>query len=141
MHPILLHGCETWSVRVADERMLAVFSNDSIRRIRHVKCRGCMLSVKLRRRICLISIPALLVQRRLLWFCNTARHPGGKLVKDLLLPKPPRMWRRRIGGQLKTWTTTTRVDLEPLSGPRVFGHAHKRKDWMKVWMSLKCLCP
>ncbi len=27
---ILLYGCETWPVRVADERMLEVFDNDSI---------------------------------------------------------------------------------------------------------------
>ncbi len=30
---ILLYGCGTWPVRVADERMLEVFDNDSIRRI------------------------------------------------------------------------------------------------------------
>ncbi len=30
---ILLYGCETWWVRVADQRMLEVFDNDSIRRI------------------------------------------------------------------------------------------------------------
>ncbi len=30
---ILLYGCETWPIRVADERMLEVFDNDSIRRI------------------------------------------------------------------------------------------------------------
>ncbi len=34
---ILLHGCETWPVRVADERMLEVFDNDSIRRILSVR--------------------------------------------------------------------------------------------------------
>ncbi len=33
MRSILLYGCETWPVRVADERMLEVFDNDSIRRI------------------------------------------------------------------------------------------------------------
>ncbi len=36
---ILLYGCETWPVRVADERMLEVFDNDSIRRILRVRRR------------------------------------------------------------------------------------------------------
>ncbi len=34
---ILLYGCETWPVRVADERMLVVFDNDSICRILHAR--------------------------------------------------------------------------------------------------------
>ncbi len=36
------------------------------------------------------------------------------------------------GRQLKTCATTTKVNLEPLSGPRVFGYARWRKDWAKV---------
>ncbi len=34
---ILLYGCETWPVRVADERMLAGFDNDSIHHILHTR--------------------------------------------------------------------------------------------------------
>ncbi len=69
------YGCETWPVRVADERMFEVFDYDSIRRILRVKRRDYMPSVKFRRRLCLTSIPALLVQRRLRWFSNAARRP------------------------------------------------------------------
>ncbi len=29
----------------------------------------------------------------------------GELIEDLLLPTPPRTWRRQAGGQLKTWPT------------------------------------
>ncbi len=112
--------------------MLEVFDNDRIRRILRVRRRGCVPSVELRRRLCLTSILALLVQRRLRWFGHAARRPEGKLIKDLLLPTPPRTWRRRTGGQLKTWATTIKADLEPISGPRVFGHAQRRKDWVKV---------
>ncbi len=50
-----------------------------------------------------------------------------ELIKDLLLPTPPRTWRRQAGGQLKTWATTVKADLEP-----IFGHARWRKDWVKV---------
>ncbi len=132
VRPILLHGCETWPVRVADERILEVFDNDSIRRILRVRRRDCVPSVELRRRLCLTRIPALLVQRRLRWFGHAARRPEGELIKDLLLPTPPRTWRRRAGGQMQKWATTTKADLEPISGPRVFGHARWRQDWVKV---------
>ncbi len=33
---------------------------------------------------------------------------------------------------MKTWATTIKADLEPISGPRVFGHVRWRKDWVKV---------
>ncbi len=84
------------------------------------------------RRLCLTRIPAPLVQRRLRWFGHIARRPEGELIKDLLLPTPPRTWRRRAGGQLKTWATTIKADLELLSGPRVFGYERWREDWVKV---------
>ncbi len=99
----ILFGCETWPVRVADERMLEVFDNDSIRRILRVRRRDCVPSVELRRRLRLTSIPALLVQSRLRWFGHAARRPEGELIKDLGLPTPPLTWRRRAEGHLKTW--------------------------------------
>ncbi len=68
VHSILLYDCVKWPVRVADERMLEVFDNDSIRRILRIRRRDCVPSVELRRRLCLISIPAQFVQRRLRWF-------------------------------------------------------------------------
>ncbi len=114
---ILLYDCETWPVRVADERMLEVFDNDSIRRILHARRRDCVPSVKLRRRLGLTSIPVLLVQRRLRWFGHGVRRPEGELIKDLLLLTPPRTWYRRAGGQLKTWATTIKADLKPIFGP------------------------
>ncbi len=69
---ILLYGCETLPVRVADERMLEIFNNNSIRRTLHVRPRDCVSSVELLQRFCLTSFPALLMQRRLLWFGQTS---------------------------------------------------------------------
>ncbi len=65
MRSILLYGCETWPVRVADERTLEVFDNDIIRRILRVRRRDCVPSVELLRRLCLTSIAAPLV-----WTCR-----------------------------------------------------------------------
>ncbi len=70
--------------------MLEVFDNDSIRRILRVRRRDCAPSVELRHRLCLTSIPALLVQRRLRWFDHATKRPEGELIKDLLLPTLPR---------------------------------------------------
>ncbi len=112
--------------------MLEVFVNDSIRRILSVRRRDCMPSVELRRRLCLTRIPALLVQRRPRWFGHAVRPPEGELIKDLLRPTPPSTWHSRAGGQLKTWATAIKADLEPISGPRILGHARRRKAWVKA---------
>ncbi len=129
---VLLYGYETWPVRVADERMLEFFDNVRIRRILRVRRRDYVPSLKLRCRLCLTSILVLLVQRRLRWVGHATRRPEGELIKGLLLPTPPRKWRRRVGGQLKTWATTVKANLEPISGPPAFGHARWRSDRVKV---------
>ncbi len=110
-------------MRVVSERMLEVFDNDSIRRILHVR---------LRRRLCLTNMPAQAAQRTFRWFGHGARRHDGEPIKDLLLSTPLRTLRRQIGGQLKTWVTTIKADMEPPSRPRVFGNARWRKDWVKV---------
>ncbi len=48
------------------------------------------------------------------------------------LPTPPRTWRKRTGGQLKTWETAIKADLEPLSGLRIADYARWGKGWMKA---------
>ncbi len=42
-----------------------------------------MPSMELRRRLCLTSIPALLVQRRLRRFGHAAKRPEGEFIKDV----------------------------------------------------------
>ncbi len=61
VRPILLYGCETWPARVADERMLAVFDNDSTHRIVHVRRSNCVPTTELRCRLHLTSIPVQLI--------------------------------------------------------------------------------
>ncbi len=85
---ILLYGCDTWPVRVADERMMEVFDDDSIRRILRVRSRDSVPSVKLWLRLCLSCIPTLLVQRKLHWLGHAARRPDSELSTDLLLTQP-----------------------------------------------------
>ncbi len=74
---ILLDGCETWPVRVADERILEVFDNSS------------STMVELQRRLVLTYIPTQLIQRGLRWFGRAARRPDGAQIRDLVLPTPP----------------------------------------------------
>ncbi len=77
-------------------------------------------------------MPSVELRRRLYRFGHAARLLHGELIQDILLPISIHTWRRRTGGQLKTRTIKVKADPEPLSGPRVFGFARWRKDWVKV---------
>ncbi len=112
--------------RLRDMACTSSRRNDSIRHILRVRRRDCVPSVELRRRLrftntiyrhCSCKEGSLVG--------HAAKRPAGELIKGLLLPTPPHTWRRRAGGQLKTWATA-------ISGPRVFGHAQWGKDWVKV---------
>ncbi len=61
----VLYGCETWPLRVEDQRRLEVFDNDCLRRI--LGCRGQdrIPYVALRHRLHLRALPSGLLQRRL----------------------------------------------------------------------------
>ncbi len=63
---------------------------------------------------------------------GSIRLPDGELIDDVLLSTPRRTWRRRTGGQVKTWATIIKADMEPLFGPRVSGHA----QWAKVYIEV-----
>ncbi len=82
------------------------------------------------------SILARLVQRRLRWFGHAARRPEGEVINNLLLLTQHLTWCRRAGGQPKAWASTIKADLEQISGPRVFGHARWRNDWVKATSEL-----
>ena len=118
---ILLYGCETWPLRTVDLRKLEVFDNYCLRYI--LRCRRIdrVPTTTLRHRLNLSSLPPVLLQRRLRWFGHAVRPPKGELICDVLLPTSLPNWRKRVGGQLKTWASTIKDDLAALSCPQIVG--------------------
>ncbi len=102
LRSILFYVCKTWSVRVADECMRAVFENDSNRRILHMRR---VPLVELWHRLCLTSIPTQLVQRTLRWFGHAARRLDGELIRDHLLSTLPRTKRGQPRSR-QTWNSS-----------------------------------
>ena len=133
---ILLYGCETWPMRVADQRRLEVFDNDCLRSILHYRRLDRVPTATLRQRLSLRPLPSVLLQRRLRWFGHAARRPVGNLTRDVLQPPPLPNWRKRTGGQLKTWAVTLKEDLSGLSGPEVVGLRRWNRDWLSISIDL-----
>ncbi len=86
----------------------------------------------LRRQHHLRALPPVLLQRQLRWFGHAARRPAGEIIREVINPEPPVHWRKRRGGQLKTWMTTMKEDLARLSEPAVNGLRRWNQDWMTI---------
>ncbi len=87
---ILFYGCKMSPARVADERVLAFFDNNSIRRILNVRRRDCVPTTVLWRSLCFTSKPAQLIQRRPRCFSHVAIGSDGELTNYRPFPTPPR---------------------------------------------------
>ncbi len=61
--------------------------------------------VALRHRLHLRALPPVLLRCRLRWFGHAARRPAGEIIREVIKPGHPAHWRKKRGGQLKTWMT------------------------------------
>nr|VZI18409.1 unnamed protein product [Spirometra erinaceieuropaei] len=130
---ILLYGCECWALRVADERKLEVFDHHCLRIILRVKLTDFVSNEIVRARCDNIArITQAIQERRLRWFGHVLRRPPQELSVTALDPAPLPNWRRRRGGQFKTWLDTVRQDMEVVLGPSVFGLRRWRREWVEL---------
>ena len=130
---ILLYGCETWPVRVADMRKMEVFDHWCLRILLKIRPLDQISNKEVRRRCRGIAkLDAIIQQRRLRWFGHVIRRPSTDIAKSVLSAKPSRSWRCRKGGQLKTWTDAIKADVESLSLRSVYGVRRWNQQWMNI---------
>ncbi|BHF75672.1 hypothetical protein SprV_0501876800 [Sparganum proliferum] len=130
---VLLYGCECWALRVEDERKLEVFDHHCLRIILRVKFIDFVSNETVRARCDNIArITQAIQERRLRWFGHVLRRPPPELSVTALDPTPLPHWRRRRGGQFKTWLDTVRQDMEVVLGPTVFGLRRWRREWVEL---------
>nr|VZI25328.1 unnamed protein product [Spirometra erinaceieuropaei] len=130
---VLLYGCECWALRVTDKRKLEVFDHHCLRIILRVKLTDFVSNEIVRARCDNIArITQAIQERRLRWFGHVLRRPPQELSVTALDPAPLPHWRRRRGGQFKTWLDTVRQDMEVVLGPSVFGLRRWRREWVEL---------
>nr|VZI49151.1 unnamed protein product [Spirometra erinaceieuropaei] len=130
---VLLYGCECWALRVEDERKLEVFDHHCLRIILRVKLTDFVSNEIVRaRRDNIERITQAIQERRLRWFGHVLRRPPQELSVTALDPAPLPHWRRRRGGQFKTWLDTVRQDMEVVLGPSVFGLRRWQREWVEL---------
>ena len=134
---ILLYGCETWPLRSEDARRLEAFDHWCLRVITRTRWTDRITNAAVRLRCDgVMRLSSLVQHRRLQWFGHVLRRPATEMTKLVLNPKPGAGWRRRRGGQTKTWLATVKGDMESLGLRMAYGTRRWEQDWVAICADL-----
>jgi hypothetical protein len=133
--PVILYGCETWSLTLREEHRLRVFENKVLRRIfgpKRDEVTGGWRKLhneELRDLYSLPSIIRIIKSRRMRWVGHVARMGGKRNSYRLLVGKPDGM--RPLGRPRRRWVDNIKMDLLEigLGGVDWIGLAQDRDKW------------
>jgi len=126
--PVVLYGCEPWSLILREERTLRVFENRVLRRIfgpKGDKITGKWRKLHNEELNNLYSSPNIvqvIKSRRIRWVGHVARMGEGRGVYRVLVGKPE--GRRPLGRPSRRWEDNIRMDLREVGCGCV--------DWMEL---------
>jgi hypothetical protein len=113
--PVVLYGCETWSLTVREEQELRVFEKRVLRRIFGPKRDGVtggwrkLHTEELRNLYSSPSIIRIIKSRRMRWAGHVARMGDKRNVYRLLVGKPE--GKRPLGRPRRRWVDNIKMDL------------------------------
>jgi hypothetical protein len=133
--PVVLYGCETWSLTLREEKRLRVFENKVLRRIfgpRRDEVTGDWRRLDKEELNDLYSSPntvRVINSRRMRWAGHVARMGEEKGVYRVLVGKPE--GRRPLGRPRRRWVDNTRTDLQEVGCGYVdwIGLVQDRERW------------
>ena len=129
---VLLYGCETWSLKVAEALSLNIFNHKCLRYVLGIRLSDRISNEEVRRRCGDRPLVSDIVKhRRLRWFGHTMRRPDDHISKICLKCLPLPAWKKRAGGLKKTWLAIVKSDLEPIGGFRKYG-----RRWDRQWLEM-----
>ena len=136
--PVVLYGCEAWSLTLREERKLRVFENMVLRRIfgpRWDEVTGEWRRLHNEELSDLYSSPNIvrvIKSRRMRWAGHVARMGEERAVYRVLMGKPE--GKRPLGRPRRRWVDNIRVDLQEVGCGYVdwIGLAQDRDRWRKL---------
>jgi len=136
--PIVLYGCETWSLTLREERKLRVFENMVLRRIfgpRRDEVTGDWRRVHNEELNDLYSSPNIvqvIKSRRMRWVGHVARMGEERGAYRVLVGKPE--GKRPLGRHRRRWVDNIRLDLREVGVGYMdwIGLAQDREGWGKL---------
>ena len=136
--PVVLYGCETWSLTLREEREMMVFENMVLRRIfgpRRDEVTGEWRRLHNEELNDLYSSPNILrviKSRRMRWAGHVARMGEERRVYRVLVGKPE--GRRLLGRPRRRWVDNIRMDLQEVRCGYMdwIGLAQDRDRWLTL---------
>jgi hypothetical protein len=126
--PVVLYGCETWSLTLREERRLKVFENRVLKRVfgrkRDVVTgeRRKLHNEEMNDLYTLPNIVRVVKSRRMRWAGHVARMGENSGVQRVLVGKPE--GKRPLGRPRRRWEDNIKMDLQEFGG--------SRGDWMEL---------
>ena len=126
--PVVLYGCETWSLTLSKERRLRVFENRVLRRVfgpkrDEVTGEWRKLHNEELSDVCsLPNIVRMVKSRRMRWAGHVARMGEGRGVHRVLVGKPE--GKRRLVKPRRRWEDNIKIHLQEVGG--------SCGDWMEL---------
>src|SRR5215813_302754 len=114
--PVVLYGCETWSLTLREERRLRVFENRVLRRVfgpKRNEVTGEWRKLHNEELSDLYSLPNIVravKSRRMRWAGHVARMGEDRVVNRVLVGKPE--GKRPLGRPRRRWEDNIKVDLQ-----------------------------
>jgi len=114
--PVILYGCETWSLTLREERRLRVFENWLLRRIfgpkrKEVTGRWSKLhNEELNEPYCSQNIVPMIKSRRMRWAGHVARMGESRGLYRVLVGKPEE--KSTLGRRRRRWEDKIKMDLQ-----------------------------
>jgi hypothetical protein len=148
--PVVLYGCETWSLTLREEHRLRVFEKRVLRRIfgpKRDEVTGEWRKLHSEELHNLYSSPDIIRQvksRRMRWACHIARMGEERKAYKVLVGKPE--GKRPLGRPRRRWEDGIRMDLREigLGGVGWIRLAQDRDRWgavVSAVMNLRVLAP
>ena len=125
--PVVLNGCETWSLTLREERRLRVFENRVLRRVFGFKRDDVtgewrkLHNEELRDLYFLPNIVRVVKSRRMRWAEHVARMGEGRGVHRVLVGEPE--GKRPLGRPRRRWEDNIKMDIWEVGGGG---------DWMEL---------
>ena len=125
--PVILHGCETWSLTMREVRRLRVFENRVLRRVfgrKRDEVTGewrKLHNEELRELYSIPNIVRVVKSRRMRWAGHVARMGEGRGVHRVLVEKPE--GQRPLGRPRRRWEDNIKMVLQEVGGGG---------DWMEL---------